>query len=91
MTNYPDYPDKLSADKPVSGCLKNGTIRPSPITARRQLTWTGTLDPLLSTVLLIHNMQHGPITRKSRYGVRGHHHSAIWRQIQIPKCHICLQ
>ena len=27
--NYPDYPDKLSADNPVSGYLKNGTIRHS--------------------------------------------------------------
>ena len=29
MANYPDYPDELSADKPVSGCLKNRTIRHS--------------------------------------------------------------
>ena len=27
--NYPDYPDKLSADNPVSGYLKIGTIRHS--------------------------------------------------------------
>ena len=35
MANYPDYPDELSADKPVSGCLKNLIIRPSLLRTNR--------------------------------------------------------
>ena len=32
--NYPDYQDKLSADNPVSGYLKKGTIRHSLVKGR---------------------------------------------------------